>query len=78
MTLLYKFVLCLILAIDFKATYSVAFLIAFLIINVFWTFYLHMEIGYYKIKVKTTCLRLNYAVLVFSCMTAFKSIRPKD
>lgn len=78
LTLILKFVLCLELAIDFNANFAVGFSVAFVFINVFWTFYLHFEIGYYKIKIRTTCIRLNYIVVTYSFLTALKNLRPGD
>lgn len=78
LTLLYKFVLCLYMAVDFTVSLGTAFIIAFAVMNIVWIFYLHMEIGYCKVKIRIICIRLNYSVVVFSFLIALKCFRSGD
>jgi len=63
---------------DYQNKLGKIFLIVFTIINVIWTIYKHLEIGFYKQKIRNICIKLQYSVLCFTFISLMKTIRPTD
>ena len=67
-------ILCLILALDYKDEMGVTILIVISAFNVCYMVYQHMEIGYFKEKVRMFSLKMQYIVLTFSLISTLNFI----
>ncbi len=74
----YKFVFTLYLALDPHGKLGKVFLIVFICVNILWAIIRHLEIGFYKQKIRNIAVKMQYAVLVFSFISLMKTIRPTD
>ena len=76
--LMYKVVFTLYLVLDPQGKLGKVFLIIFTIVNLIWAVYSHLEIGFYKLKIRTICIKLHYALLAFTFISLMKTVRPTD
>ena len=76
--LCYKLLLTVYIALDYNSSGGSIFLICFVLLNIAMIFNKHIEIGFFKFKIRSLSIRLHYLITVFAFISTMKLIKSSD